>query len=385
MLLIIKPICKLLSPLISLLINGSGMYHMNPTTIERYLGRKCTKEEVQEDIHTSLLKVQRMLNQARLGADLRRRHEGTILWENQSETEHVVSKNKKLQITISGRDQSTKHVVSKTKELQMDEKANIITLDDLKIFPKVGEQGGEAIVGTLEVHVNGFLCATSSPNFSFSFLYADVAKAFFRVEDEEMPPLLHFHLHDPIKLGTEKRQNIQLRLVMNPMGQKRSYDDSDKIKKDKQTRDRVHNKDLKNFVHNVQEKWDHIPSDEFQGNLPSKAPTIFGLTFSALVGLVDEPFVVVNLYEIEIVILRLKHVEIDMTIVFQDFKHLCNFAGVKYYEIFYDENWVSKVKEIADSPWTFAVNGGWRFLEGPETLNYYKHYDKEEMYTFLED
>lgn len=173
-----------------------------------------------------------------------------------------------------------------------------------------------------------------------------------------MPPLLHFHFHEGIKVGTEKRQNIQFRLVQTPVGQKRSYTDSNKI-----------NEDLKNFVHNVREKWRGIPAlhckpfvdaevrkvYEFQGNRPNKAPTVFGLTLFTLVGLVDEPFIVVDLYEIEVVHLRLKcelskPVEIDMTIVFQDFqrdpvqinsipidklyliKNSCNSAGVKYDE-----------------------------------------------------
>ncbi|KAI3971848.1 hypothetical protein MKW92_028595 [Papaver armeniacum] len=309
------------------------------------------------------VEVECMLTQARLALDLQRRHEWRIFIGNESGRRTVISKNKSL---------------------QMEKKANVITLTDLKIFPEVGEQGGEAIAGTLEVHANGFIYTTSSPDIRFHFLYRDVKKAFIRVEDEKRLPLLHFHLHSPIKVGAEKRQNIQFHLV--------------------QTRDRARSEELKNFILNVREKWRYIPvfrcypfggaeihkKDEFQGNLPSKSATIFGLTFSALVGLVDEPFVVVNLDEIQVVYLRLKPEGIDMTIVFQDLKRdlvqinsipldaldriksRFKFAYVKYYEISVDLDWGSIVKEIADSLRKIFVDRGGRFYD-PEnfrTANY---------------
>ncbi|KAI3877430.1 hypothetical protein MKX03_026487 [Papaver bracteatum] len=264
----------------------------------------------------------------------------------------------------------TEHVVSNTKTLQREEEANVITLAGLKIFPKIEEQGGETIVGTLEVHANGFYYATSTPNLCFSFFYADVETSFFRFGDKKTPPLLHFHFHEGIKVGIEKRRDIQFRLVQTPVGQKRSYDDSYKI-----------NEDLKNFVHNVEEKWRGIPvldcfpfvdaevhkAYEFQGSCPSKAPTIFGLTPFALVGLVDEPFIVVDLHEIRGVHLRLKPrlskpLEIDMTIVFEDFKrdpveinsipikklnlikNSFNLAGVQYCEN--DIDWCSMANSL---------------------------------------
>ncbi|XP_026395789.1 FACT complex subunit SPT16-like [Papaver somniferum] len=328
-------------------------------TIERYPGGQRTEEEVQEDIRTSVLKVARMLRQAKLPANLQRRHEGRML----------------------GRVSLRQNKYQKTKNRESQFRGGISLRQNMKS------------------------------------MQTDVNKAFLRVEDEKMPPLLHFHLRDPIKVGTETRQNIQFRLMKNG-----SYNDSDNIEKEKQPRDTVRDEELKKFVHNVRQKFRYVPvfrcypfgdaeihkTDEFQGYVPSKAaPTRFSLTFSSLLGLVDEPFIVVNMYEVEIVNLMLKPVskpvEMDMTIIFQDFKRdlvrinsipidrldlikdHCNLAKVKYYENFLDPDWGSIVKSIADSPRTFAVNGGWRFLEGLETINYYKYYDKEEKYTFVED
>lgn len=144
----------------------------------------------------------------------------------------------------------TNRVVSKNNKLQMNKKANFMTLTGLKIFPSVGEQSGETTVGNLEGHLNGFSYSTSSPNFHFHFLYRNVKNAFFRYEDENMLPLLHFHLHHPIKVGAEKRQNVQFHLVQTPVGHKRYYNDSDKI-----VGPNGPNKDLKNFVHKVQAIW----------------------------------------------------------------------------------------------------------------------------------
>ncbi|KAI3855507.1 hypothetical protein MKX03_004364 [Papaver bracteatum] len=386
--------------------------------IDRCPGRKCTDKEV-ECMSAPEVEVKRMHTKERPALDLQIRND----W-NQSETRNVSWENKNLQtdrkanvMTFTdlkifpklgeqvermhtkerlaldlqrrriswGNQSETRNVIWENKNLQTDRKANVMTLTDLKIFPKVGEQGGEAIAGTLEVQANGFFYTTSSPDFHFHFhfLYRDVKKAFFRVEDKKMPPLLHFHLHDPIKVGREKRRNIQFHLVQTSVGQRRSYNSSDTIMKEKQTRDRARYGDLENFIIDVQDKWRFIPvyhypfvgaelhkRDEFRGHLPSKPATVFHLTFAALVGLVDEPFVVADLDEIEIVYLRLKPEVMDMTIVFQNLKRdlvqinsipidalnllkdRFNFAGVKYYKNSIDLDWGSIVREMADSQQT---------------------------------
>ncbi|XP_026425648.1 FACT complex subunit SPT16-like isoform X2 [Papaver somniferum] len=338
--------------------------------------RTCNEEE--------LLEVERRLMQARLGAQLQQLNDYRLWLLSEGLDDDEI-------ILISG-DMSS--------SLQKDKKANVITLTGLEIFPKVGELGGETIVGNLDVHKNGFIYATSSPSFHFHFICADIKRTFFRVGDEKTQPLLHFHLHHPVKMGAEMRQDIQFRLVQTPVGQRTSYNDSEK-----QTRD---GEDLKNFVHKVEDKWStytfHVAEvlkrKEFQGNLRSKAPTVFCLTFYALVGLVDEPFIVAYLNKIEIVSLRLKPAVIDMTIVFQDFKrdliHInsipiaalglikdsFNFAMVKYYEIHKDLPWNSMVKGIADSPREFLTNGGWLNygLEDDATAKFYDYfYEKVEV------
>ncbi|MCL7051335.1 hypothetical protein MKW94_010715 [Papaver nudicaule] len=355
---------------------------------ERCTGR--TEEEVQEEIRKSLKEVARRITQGRIGANMPSRRDRTISRGDRRETEHVRRGRRSVcRYSWKEQDQIARDVLNTEK---LCKETNVITLTGLRIFPKVGERG----VGTLEVHVNGFYYRTSTPDFCFSFLWADVKQAFFRIGDEKMPPLLHFHLYHCVKVGTEKRRNIQFRLVQNVAGQKRSYSDSDNIHDS--------NKDLKHFVDSVREKWRYIPvvhccafvqgevckADEFQGNRPSKAPTVFGMTFTALVGLVDEPFVMLELKDIKIVNLRLKPVEIHMTIVFHDFKRepveinsipidklnlikdRCNYAGVKYYVNDYDiDQWSLFVKLMAD--YTAGRSPDWFQLESPETKPFYEH------------
>ncbi|KAI3919205.1 hypothetical protein MKW92_021269 [Papaver armeniacum] len=281
-------------------------------------------------------------------------------------------------------------------KLQLEEKHRVISLTDVTILPKVGGQGGETIVGTLEAHVNGFLFSSSS--FSLIFYFKNIKTSLFRLGDERMPPLVHFHLHDPIVVGTEKTKDIQFHLVQCPPGQKKSDHG-----KEKEIRDGGHNKDLKNFVDKVNDRWNsmcespdlfhEIEKDyEFYGVLPSKASAGFALTRFSLIVLVETPFVVVPLRDIEIVNLALlRPGEIDMTVIFQDFEQdnvleinsipLSSLAGlkhrfrfVKYYVNAKKLDWKAIVKDIADFPEKFIENGGWDYfkLEDSDTFAYYR-------------
>ncbi|XP_026388100.1 FACT complex subunit SPT16-like [Papaver somniferum] len=265
---------------------------------------------------------------------------------------------------------------------------------------RVKDENKETIVGTLQSHVNGFRYVTSIPQFNVCFLYKDVKQAIYRVEDEKkMPPLLHFHLVRPVKVGTKKTKEIQFRLVQTPVLQRIFDDDSNEIEKEKQTRDCGRNEDLKIFVLRVQARlrWlpiSHFPFNElvkkfqFDGAILSKAPSIFGLTWFSLVGLADPPFIV-ELCNIAIVNLaKLRPEGTDMTVVFMDFKRdplqinsiplhsldvikrRLDLGDVKYFvNSKKPDCWLPRVKEMAD---THKFSGWKSFdLEDPETLSYY--------------
>lgn len=58
-----------------------------------------------------------------------------------------------------------------------------IKLTGATIFCKVGGQGGGAVAGALEAHVDGFIFTTSSSHIYMQFTFKNVKIAFFRVED----------------------------------------------------------------------------------------------------------------------------------------------------------------------------------------------------------
>ncbi|KAI3843267.1 hypothetical protein MKW92_005179, partial [Papaver armeniacum] len=251
--------------------------------------------------------------------------------------------------------------------LQLETNAqDIIKLTGVTVCPKVGGQGGKTVTGTLEAHVNGFRYTTSGVHPHIDFVYENVKRAFFRVGNDSMLPLLHFQLHNQIMVGTEETHHIKFH-----------SDDDDE-------------KDLQNFVDGVGDIWDskteqlnyfESPEHEFHGVLQTKAPVVFPLTLFSLVELVETHPIVVPLNEIEIVNLaQLRPNEIDMTVVFRDFsrdvlqinsipfqsldeiKFCLNFGSVKYYENKRELNWNDEVKKFIECPQKFIKNGGWESL-----------------------
>lgn len=117
--------------------------------------------------------------------------------------------------------------------------------------------------------------------------------------------------------------------------------------------------------------------------MPHKASAFIVPTSSCLVELIEQPFVVITLNEIEIVNLErvgLGQKNFDMTIVFKDFKRdvfrfdsipstsldgikeWLDTTDLKYYESRLNLNWRPILKTITDDPEKFIEDGGWEFL-----------------------
>ncbi|KAI3836031.1 hypothetical protein MKW92_006223 [Papaver armeniacum] len=310
---------------------------------------------------------------------------------------------------------------SVTGPLKQEKQHRVIKLTDVVILPNVG--GGETIVGTLEAHVNGFIYTASG--FRKHFYFDDIKYSFFRLGDKRMPPLLHFHLHPPLKKETEVTKEIEFHLLQCPFEQKRqsgqgrqkrSGRDSDKIVEEKQNR--WDNKRLKKFVNKVHARWDCLRISprlfvevkteyEFYGVIRSEASdAAFALTFYDLILLVETPFIVFPLEDVEIVNLALlRPGEIDMTVIFKDFKEdsvleissipltalaavkdLLNSGDAKYYVNTKQLDWKATVKNIAAFPEKFISMGGWdQFeLEDCRTLAYYNAPPKRNLVVMKE-
>jgi nucleosome binding factor SPN SPT16 subunit len=276
-----------------------------------------------------------------------------------------------------------------------------IRLSDLWIRPVFGGRGRK-LTGTLESHTNGFRYSTSRPDERVDVMFRNIKHAFFQPSEKEMITVLHFHLHNHIMVGNKKTKDVQfyvevMDVVQTLGGGKRSAYDPDEIEEEQRERDRKNkiNMDFQNFVNRVNDLWGQpqfkaldIEFDQplrelgFHG-VPHKASAFIVPTSSCLVELIETPFVVITLNEIEIVNLErvgLGQKNFDMTVVFKDFKkdvfridsipstsldgikEWLDTTDLKYYESRLNLNWRPILKTITDDPEKFIEDGGWEFL-----------------------
>ncbi|KAK9282890.1 hypothetical protein L1049_011115 [Liquidambar formosana] len=276
-----------------------------------------------------------------------------------------------------------------------------IRLSDLWIRPVFGGRGRK-LPGTLEAHVNGFRFSTTRQDERVDIMFGNIKHAFFQPAEKEMITLLHFHLHNHIMVGNKKTKDVQfyvevMDVVQTLGGGKRSAYDPDEIEEEQRERDRKNkiNMDFQSFVNRVNDLWGQpqlrgldLEFDQplrelgFYG-VPYKASAFIVPTSSCLVELVETPFLVITLSEIEIVNLErvgLGQKNFDMTIVFKDFKRdvmridsipstsldgikeWLDTTDLKYYESRLNLNWRPILKTIIDDPQRFIEDGGWEFL-----------------------
>ncbi|KAH7834353.1 hypothetical protein Vadar_015117 [Vaccinium darrowii] len=276
-----------------------------------------------------------------------------------------------------------------------------IRLIDLWIRPTFGGRARK-LSGTLEAHSNGFRYSTSRPDERVDIMYGNIKHAFFQPAEKEMITVVHFHLHNHIMVGNKKTKDVQfyvevMDVVQTLGGGKRSAYDPDEIEEEQRERDRKNkiNLDFQNFVNKVNDLWGQPQFKEldlefdqplrelgFYG-VPYKASAFIVPTSSCLVELIENPFLVVTLSEIEIVNLErvgLGQKNFDMAIVFKDFKRdvlridsipstsldgikeWLDTTDIKYYESRLNLNWRPILKTITDDPERFLEDGGWEFL-----------------------
>ncbi|KAK6911695.1 Peptidase M24 [Dillenia turbinata] len=276
-----------------------------------------------------------------------------------------------------------------------------IRLLDLWMRPAFGGRGRKQ-PGTLEAHVNGFRYSTNRPDERVDIMFGNIKHAFFQPAEKEMITLIHFHLRDHIMVGNRKTLDVQfyvevMDVVQTLGGGRRSAYDPDEIEEEQRERQRKNrfNMDFQNFVNRVNDLWGQpqfkaldLEFDQplrelgFHG-VPFKASAFIVPTSACLVELIETPFLVVALSEIEIVNLErvgLGQKNFDMAIVFKDFKRdvlridsipstsldgikeWLDTTDIKYYENRLNLNWKPILKTIVDDPEQFIDDGGWEFL-----------------------
>eukprot|EP01018_Ginkgo_biloba_P030029 Gb_09795 [translate_table: standard] len=280
-------------------------------------------------------------------------------------------------------------------------KTKPIRLADLWIRPAFGGRGRK-MTGTLESHYNGFRYSTMRADERVDIMYQNIKHAFFQPAEKEMITLLHFHLRNHIMVGTKKTKDVQfyvevMDVVQTLGGARRSMYDPDELEEEQQERDRKNkiNAEFQAFVKRVSELWEqpHLKELELEFDIPfrelgfhgvpHKASAFIVPTVNCLVELIETPFLVITISEIEIVNLErvgLGQKAFDMAIVFKDFKRdvlridaipstsldgikeWLNSMDIKYYESRMNLNWRPILKTITDDPDKFIEDGGWEFL-----------------------
>lgn len=316
----------------------------------------------------------------------------------------VVTQIKALRRQVAARESERAEratLVTQEKLVVATNRSKPVRLPDLSVRPAFSGRGRK-LPGTLEAHVNGFRFSTSRPDERVDIMFANIKHAFFQPAENEMITLLHFHLHNHIMVGNKKTKDVQfyvevMEVVQTLGGGRRSAYDPDEIEEEQRERDRKNkiNMNFQNFVTRVNEIWGmpqfkdldlefDMPLRElgFHG-VPYKASAFIVPTSSCLVELVELPFLVITLGEIEIVNLErvgFGQKNFDMTIIFKDFKkdvfridsipttslesikEWLDTTDIKYYESRLNLHWRAILKTITDDPKKFIEDGGWEFL-----------------------
>jgi len=267
-------------------------------------------------------------------------------------------------------------------------KGRIPRLTDLYVRPNIG---GRRTTGALEVHKNGFRFRSNKGG-NIDILFKNIKHAFFQPADKELIVLVHFHLHDGIMIGKKKTQDIQvytevMEIAHNLDGRHRERDDMEDEHKERELRSKL-NAEFKNFVKRVEELEPGLEFDipyrdlGFHG-VPGRTSCFLMPTVHCLVQLIEPPFFVLTLDEVEIAHFERVQFSLrnfDLVFVFKDLtrqpatisaipvqsldpiKEWLDECNIKYYEGPTSLNWKTLLSTIRADPKKFWEDGGWNFL-----------------------
>ncbi|KAK9470440.1 FACT complex subunit-domain-containing protein [Dipodascopsis tothii] len=272
-----------------------------------------------------------------------------------------------------------------------------LRLDNVFVRPA---PDGKRVPGTLEIHQNGL--RYQSPVRSdqrIDLLFGNIQHLFFQPCDHELIVLIHAHLKNPIMIGKRKTKDVQFYreasdIQFDETGNRKRkyrYGDEDELEAEQEERKRraALNKEFHVFSEKIAETSNNtldvdVPFRELGFNgVPFRANVLCQPTTDCLVQLIDPPFLVIPLKEIEIahferVQFGLKN--FDLVFVFKDFSkpvvHINSIPmeqldNVKDWidevEIPYSEgplnlNWQPIMKAVVSDPYSFFKEGGWSFL-----------------------
>ena len=260
------------------------------------------------------------------------------------------------------------------------------------------------VPSTVFIHENGIRYQSPLRTDSrIDILFANIKNIIFQSCKGELIVIIHIHLKNPILMGKKKIQDIQFYREASDMsvdetgtgrrGQNkfRRYGDEDELEQEQEERRKraALDKEFKYFADAIAEASNGLLTVEstfrdlgFQG-VPNRSAVYCMPTTDCLVQLVEPPFMVVNLEEIEICILErvqfgLKN--FDIVFVYKDFKKPVTHINtvpiesldflkqwltdmdLPYTVSTINLNWSTIMKSLQEDPHQFFLDGGWNFL-----------------------
>ena len=255
------------------------------------------------------------------------------------------------------------------------------------------------MAGEVEIHQNGLRYRDHRANV-IEVLFANIKHLIFQPCTHELIVLIHVHLKNPIMVGKKKTKDVQFYREATDMqfdetgkGKRRHrlHDDEEFEMEQEERRRRAQlDKEFKSFAEKIQNA---APQDMFSVDIPVRELGFNGVPFRSnvymqpttdcLVQLIEPPFTVITLDEIEVA--HLERVQyglknFDMVFVFKDFhrapahvntvpveslenvKDWLDSIDIPYTEGPLNLNWGSIMKTVLADPRGFFEEGGWSFL-----------------------
>ncbi|POW03010.1 hypothetical protein PSHT_11849 [Puccinia striiformis] len=250
-----------------------------------------------------------------------------------------------------------------------------IKMLDISVDPSFD---GKRQAGDVEIHTNGIRYqSTLRADHRIDILFNNIKHIFFQPCDAELIVILHIHFKSPIFIGKKKTKDIQFFREASEA----TFDETEL------------NKHFKTFADKIADASDgrlevDMPFRElgFQG-VPFRSSVLLQPTTECLVHLVEPPFLVITLTEVEVVHLeRIQYglKNFDLVFVFKDFtkpvihintipsgqienvKEWVDSCDIPFSEGPVNLNWAAIMKTVTDDPYEFFKEGGWSFLNSQD-------------------
>ncbi|KAJ3071143.1 FACT complex subunit spt16 [Podochytrium sp. JEL0797] len=299
------------------------------------------------------------------------------------------------------------------REAERKEKADLVEQDKLVEMRGAGRRlllrevyarpalEGKRFAGDLELHTNGLRYQSALRNDQrIDVLFSNIKHLIFQPCEGELIVLIHIHLKNDIMIGRKKTKDVQFYREVTDANfdetgnrkRRQNYGDEDEFAAEQEERQRraALDKEFKQFSEKIADASQgqvevDVPFRDlgFQG-VPFRQPVLLAPTTDCLVHLVDPPFMVTTISEIERVHLervRFGLKSFDMVIIYKDFtrpvqhintvptdqlenlKEWLDSVDVPFTEGPINLSWPQIMKTVNESPFDFYNEGGWSFLQ----------------------